>query len=314
MTKQNWQLGFLFSLITALLWGLLPIALKALLKVMDPNTITWYRFLVASVLLTAFLIKKGRFPSLRGLGKPALALLVLAVLGLTGNYVLYLVGLQKVSPETAQMVIQLAPMFLLLGGLLFFHERFQVVQWVGLAILSSGLLLFFNDRLQDLLKASGPYYMGVLIIVIAAISWAAYALAQKRLSRRLKSDQILVLLYIAAAIILLPVSSARQITALGGLEWALLLFCCLNTLVAYGCFGEALAFWEASRVSAVLAVTPLITLGFMWLIEGWFPGFVQSEHLNALSIAGSIMVVAGSMLAALGSRRRQIPNEPLPLD
>ena len=43
----NWKLGFLLAMTTALMWGLLPIAMKVLLKSMDPFTLTWYRFAAA---------------------------------------------------------------------------------------------------------------------------------------------------------------------------------------------------------------------------------------------------------------------------
>ena len=45
--------------------------------------------------------------------------------GLTGNYVLYLVALSHTTPSVAQIVIQLALVFLLLGGLIVFRERFS---------------------------------------------------------------------------------------------------------------------------------------------------------------------------------------------
>jgi len=44
----RWRLGLFLSLTTAILWGVLPIALKGLLQYMDVNTITWFRFLIAA--------------------------------------------------------------------------------------------------------------------------------------------------------------------------------------------------------------------------------------------------------------------------
>lgn len=306
-SDSNWKLGFSLSLLTAFLWGLLPIALKVLLQVMDATTITWYRFLAAAVLLGAFLLHKRSFPRLHGLSGRGSLLFAVAVLGLCGNYLLYLLGLAKVPPSTAQMVIQLAPMFLLLGGMVFFHERFQPIQWGGFGILVLGLILFFNDRYEELGRGDGDYYLGVLIIVAAAIVWAAYALAQKRLLKVYESEQILGLIYIAAAILLMPMSDLDGLPSLDAVQWLVLVFCCLNTLVAYGAFAEAMVHWEASRVSAVLATTPLITLAFLWMAARWFPRFNFPEQLNHLSLVGACMVVAGSMAAALGSRKRKLP-------
>ena len=49
----------------------------------------------------------------------------------------------------------------------------------------------------------------------------------------------------------------------------------------------------------VLALTPLFTMMTMWVIERAAPGLVKPENLNALSITGAGVVVAGSMLVAL---------------
>ena len=53
---------------------------------------------------------------------------------------------------------------------------------------------------------------------------------------------------------------------LSNLQWALLAFCGVNTLIAYGSFAEAMAHIEASKVSAILALTPLITVTTVHLI------------------------------------------------
>ncbi len=312
MTTGRWKLGFSLALLTATLWGVLPIALKLLLDRMDAYTVTWYRFVAAAALLGAFLAYRRKLPSLSQLKQANKPVLAVAIFGLSGNYVLYLVGLDRVSPETAQMVIQLAPMFLLLGGLILFKETFRKIQWVGLLVLVGGLLLYFNDPLGDLTDFNGAYHFGVMIIVVTAFFWAAYALAQKQLLRAFRSDQVLLIIYIAAVIIVFPAVQLSQIGELNRLEWFLLIFSCLNTLVAYGCFAEALAHWEASRVSAVLAVTPLITFVSIWLLARTYPGVMASEKLNAPSIIGASLVVVGSMLAALGRRRERngIPATP----
>ncbi len=49
----RWQLGFIMSLTTAVLWGLLPIALKVVLTGLDAYTITWCRFAVSMLVRSA---------------------------------------------------------------------------------------------------------------------------------------------------------------------------------------------------------------------------------------------------------------------
>jgi drug/metabolite transporter (DMT)-like permease len=81
----------------------------------------------------------------------------------------------------------------------------------------------------------------------------------------------------------------------------MLAFSCLNTLVAYGAFAEALEHWEVSRVSAVLTVAPLVTIASSWLINRLVPGVLSADPLNALSLVGAFLVVGGSAACALAA-------------
>ena len=63
--KQSMALGITFALITAVLWGAVPIAMKQLLTDMTPYTIVWYRFVISAVGLGIVLAVQGKLPSLR---------------------------------------------------------------------------------------------------------------------------------------------------------------------------------------------------------------------------------------------------------
>ena len=54
-----------------------------------------------------------------------------AVGGLTGNYLLYIWGLDHVNPGAAQILIQVAPLLLLVASVFVFKESFTGRQWLG---------------------------------------------------------------------------------------------------------------------------------------------------------------------------------------
>jgi drug/metabolite transporter (DMT)-like permease len=81
-----------------------------------------------------------------------------------------------------------------------------------------------------------------------------------------------------------------------------LLFCGLNTLVAYGAFAEALEHWEASRVSAILTLTPAFTLASVWAASQVWPTLLAPERLSLGGLAGTLLVVGGSLALALARR------------
>lgn len=88
--KQQAGIGIILALTTAMCWGALPIAMKQVLEVMEPPTVVFYRFLMASIGLGAILAIKGKLPPLRIFRKPRwLVLLAIATGGLFGNFILF---------------------------------------------------------------------------------------------------------------------------------------------------------------------------------------------------------------------------------
>ncbi|MBX8573342.1 DMT family transporter [Pseudomonas cichorii] len=300
ISSGRWVYGLCLALLTAFLWGILPVKLKQVLQVMDPVTVTWFRLLVSGVLLFIWLASVKRLPSFKVLGVKGRILVALAVFGLVGNYVLYLVGLRLLSPGTTQLMIQTGPILLLLGSIFLFKERFSLGQGIGLLVLLTGFGLFFNERLVELFTSLSDYTAGVLIVFLAAVVWTFYGLSQKQLLTVWNSLQVMMVIYLFCALLITPWAHPMEALQLSPLQGWLLLGCCLNTLVAYGAFAEALAHWEASRVSATLALTPLVTLAAVAVAAGLWPDYVQAEEINALGYGGAVLVVLGSALTALG--------------
>lgn len=301
----NWKLGLILSLITALMWSFLPISIIPLMDTMDPYTITFYRLSGGGVLLFLWLIVKKQKPSKPRLSPLILILLATAIISLSGNYYTWLIGLELTSPTTAQVVIQIAPMLLLFGSVVIFRESFSRKQALGVIIFISGLLLFFNQRLSGLLSDLSGYNLGVFYVVGSSIVWAIYALAQKRLLRDFHALELIFIIVIVAALLFLPFSSPAVIMDLSTMQLWLLAFGTVNTAVAYGCFTAAMHHWDTSRVSAVVAIVPVLTLGVSYLQGKFFPTFVVPESINTLSIIGAIIVVVGSSITALSKSSKE---------
>ncbi len=304
-TTGRWHLGIILALCTSILWGLLPIALKALLTSMDANTVTWYRFLTAAACIMIYLLVYIRASHIPSITPALICLICIAILGLTSNYIFYLKGLQYSDSNTTQIVIQLAPILLLFGGIIIFKESFNISQWIGVLIFGIGMLLFFNLKFSNIQNVSLEYAIGIVLVVIASFTWAAYALAQKQLLSYFSSNQIMFYIYTAGAIIFLPLAKPQQILNLNQFNSVLLAFCCANTLLAYGCFAESLKHLEASRVSAVLAITPILTITFNYLAFLWFPAAIEVPRINLLAILGACLMVAGSIVTVFKKESTQ---------
>jgi len=296
----RWKLGLLLALSTATMWGVLPIALNGVMETLDPLTTTFFRLSLAAILMTPYLVVRRRLPNRGKLRSPQLFFQLLAAgLLLCANYGLYVFGLQRTSPEAAQVMIQIAPMLLLLAGVFLFKEHFSSAQWFGFFAFASGLVLFFNHHLGDVFVDLNDYGLGLLIILLAAICWTGYAIMQKILLQEFTSEETMLAIYWLGTLLFLPFCNFSSLGQLTGMQWALLAFCGLNTIIAYGSFAEALVHIEASRVSATIALTPLLTVGIVQLIP--IPG-ITAEPLGVLSIIGAILVVCGSITTAVAKK------------
>jgi len=293
--------GFLFALLAAAMWGALPIGLQQVLKVMDPQTIVWYRFAVAGFGLLLILAYKKTLPDLSRLHRRYVLLILLGIFGLSVNFVLFNIALQYIPPTTSQVLSPLSSFVMLLVGVFVFKEKMGMHQKIGLVVLIIGLILFFNDHFADFMQFN-LYFKGVLIAFIASTIWVAYGIAQKILLLKFSSQQILLLIYLGCALIFLPFSSPKQLFELNGLQLGCLLFCCANTLIAYGSYAEALNRWEVSKVSAMMTQISIFTIIFSEVLAHIAPAIFSDQQLNSLSYFGAVLVVSGSLLSAIGHK------------
>lgn len=268
---------------------------------MEPLTITFYRFLIAAVLLGIWLgYKKSLAPICNLKNKTIWSRIFIAGLLLSINYGGYIFALKMMSPAGAQVLIQLAPILLILSGVFIFHEKFSAFQWAGFVTFIIGLILFFWNRITSLDTSNDQYGLGMLVMIFAAVAWAMYASIQKQLLVKLSSAQLIFLINAIGAILFFFVSDPELIFQLDSIELLLLVLCGINTLVAYGCFSEALEHWEASKISAMLTTTPLIAMVIIEAINLLTDFHIESEPLTLAVILGAVLVVTGAACTSLG--------------
>ena len=299
----RWRLGLGLSILATVLWGILPIALKAILIALDVYTITWFRFSVAFGVLGAYLALRGQLPDRRKLQDGNTLLFLAAATAFLGiHYLLFLQGIALTSPANAELLGQLSLVLIGLGGLIIFKERYTPNQWAGLTVFTLGFILFFHEKLNTVISAQRIYLLGNITLIAGELTMASYALINKKLLSRLASTNIMVVIYGGCAILFAPLATPEKLLTLSPVQWAILIFCSFNTLLAFGSFAEALAHWQASRVSAVVASAPIITVIFVSVLSSLAPTLVAPERLTLLALFGAFLVVAGSAAIALGEK------------
>ena len=292
----NTTTGLSLALLTALLWSILPLALAAILLSLDGVTITWFRFTVAAVICFFWQLYRGKLNEFMQLTPKDWFVLTLAAVFLIIDYVGFTLALNYISPIAATVFSQVTPFFLCIGGIIFFKERLNYVQIWCFVLLFIGLMLFFNDSLTAVLSEQEMLVIGAVIAVLSSLIWVFYALLQKSLLKRLSATNILLYIYALAIVLLAPVSDLQGFVKLDGYDWLILLFCALNTVVAYGAFAQSMKHIDTTQVSVIIATIPLFTIVLSYLAFVYWPQYFTFEQINQLGWLGVFMVVASVVI------------------
>ena len=288
-------------LVTLSLWGVLPILLKLGLNYYSSGTIAWFRFFFSFLILFwfIFLFRSGCEillcpPSIGVLGGIALA----------ANYFGMTQGVHFSGPSNAAVIIQLAPLFLVVVGVIFFRESITLRQLVGMFIALTGFYLFYLDRIRNAVDNLN-YSTANEWVVLAAVVWVIYMICQKKLSVKYSAQTLNLLIYFVAMVVLLPLVEWGEFFEGGVVGWSLLIILGLNTLLAYGALAEAVESIPLSLISILITLNPLITLSGMWLLSTLGVEILPVENIKWYGYLGGVVAVSGVILVVATPSKKE---------
>jgi len=294
MATSHYRLGLTLISVAVLSWGTLPIALKLTTGFIDSISLTWLRFAMAFVVSVALQAYLGQLKQFKGLAGNAWLKLSFAAVFSILNYITFTHSLLYLHPGQAQLNFQTAPFFLAFGGVLFLKEKLNSAQMTCFATLALGMLLFFHPYL-DLTMANSQQklWLGILIIQFSALSWTSYALIQKSLVSQISPNNILLFIYFFGLLVMLPLTNLNQIIQMNTEQWAIAIYCSVNTVISYGCFAQSMKYLPTSQVGPMIALTPVLSFIATSAVAalGWWPDIIQADQLDLLSMLGIALVV-----------------------
>jgi drug/metabolite transporter (DMT)-like permease len=287
-------------MVTVSLWGVLPIFLKLGLNYYSAGTIAWFRFFFSFLVLFLFLsiFRSGckilRHPPVLGmLGGAALAT----------NYFGMTQGVYLSGASNAAIIIQVAPLLLVISGVIFFKETIRLKQLLGIAIAIIGFYIFYLDRSGNAVN-DPSYSIANKWVLFAAALWTLYMICQKKLSIRYSAQSINLLVYAIGMIVLIPLVEWNEFIKGGVIGWFLLIILGLNTLLAYGALAEAVECIPLTLISILITLNPLITLSGMWTLTVFSIELLPSENISWHGYLGGIIAVSGVVLVVASSRSK----------
>jgi drug/metabolite transporter (DMT)-like permease len=277
--------------VTVLLWASAFVSIRGAAAYFPPGALALGRLLTGSVVLGAIMI-------LRRESRPARAAWPgIAVAGLLwfGLYTFALSwGERSVDAGTAALVVNIGPILIaLLGGWLL-KEGFPPRLLAGLVVAFGGAAVV-GLSMSD---GHGSSVVGVLLCVLAAVAYAAGAVAQKPALRHASALQVTTFGCIAGTVACLPFSGQLGSALADAPASATLNIVYLGvfpTALAFTTWAYALARTTAGKMGATTyAVPPLVVL-MSWAVLDEVPGW--------LTLVGGALCLAGVAV----SRRRARP-------
>lgn len=257
----------------------------------SPGELALLRFFTASAALGCVaLVRRVRVPDRRDMRAIALA----GLLGITVYHLALNYGEVTVSAGAASLLISSSPIFtaLLAGSVL--HERLNVWTWTGIATAFTGVaLIAFGEGGHLGLEP------GALVVLVAAMSTAAYFVVSKRPLRRydaLEFTAWAVWLGTVPLLVFLP-GLARTLPRAAPQATATIVYLgVFPGAIAYLFWSYALARLPASRLSSFLYFQPVNAMVIAWLWLGEVPA--------ALTVAGGALALAGVSIVNTRGRPR----------
>jgi drug/metabolite transporter (DMT)-like permease len=271
--------------IVYVVWGSTYLAIRVLVETVPPLLSGGVRFLTAGALLYAWVRWRRPDASLPTRGELAAAALVGALLVAGGNG-LVAIAEQDVPSGLAALIIASEPLWVMvLRGLA--RERLSRATLAGVVFGFAGVALLLAPGQRP----AGVTLGGLLLVVLAAVSWASGSVAASRL--RLPRDPLrstaLQMLFggLVATAIALATGEGSDLHLAGvsvrsGLALAYLVV--FGSLVAFTAYAWLLQNAPISTVSTYAYVNPVIAVTLGWAI--------LSEPVGTATLAGAAIVVA----------------------
>jgi drug/metabolite transporter (DMT)-like permease len=279
-------------LATVLCWSFNFTVVKyALTHGWQPLSYSSVRFAIGAAIFSAFTYVREH--TLRVRRTDVWLLLAAAALGIWLNQVTFSYSVRLTTAATVALVFGTLPIFVALVSQAFGLERLHFRHWLATGISFTGVALVALGSSGGLHGDLG----GILLALVAAITWAAYSVAMGPLMQRYSPYRISAFVLIAGSVPLF-VSAATQLvrqdwSGLGTLAWAAFVYSLFFSLV----FTNVMWFTAIDRVGAARAS---LYANLQPFLGAFFALVVLSENMDVLQVAGGLVIGAGIVLARGG--------------
>jgi drug/metabolite transporter (DMT)-like permease len=276
------------GLAAVIMWGLAPVATRAVVVQFGPLPLLVLRALLAAVVLLPWAV-----PVLRE--GPRARLAVAGVLGMVGYNLPVAEGIHWIPASTAALILATEPVWILALGRLLAGERVAPGAWLGSAIAIGGVALIAGPQL----RSGGRVLAGMGLVLLGTVLFAGYTIALRPATARHGAAAATAASTVLGAVPYLALCPFVQLSALSGrpvTAWADLAFLAFGSTVAgMVAWNMAVGKLGSTRAGLLLFLEPCVGVTGGVVLLG--------EHLSGPAVVGGAVVMIGVVIAWVAQRR-----------
>jgi drug/metabolite transporter (DMT)-like permease len=265
----------------------------------DPLTTVWCRCAFGLAALTLWGTATGRWRELR-LSRRGLVFAVVAGVLMIANWGLFFAAIERSSIAVSTVVFHVQPLWVMLLGAWWLHERVSGRQWAAVLMALAGLALA-SGLAQERGPMGDPRYLaGVLMCLGGSLSYALVTLIAK--AAKEVSSFALAWWQCAVGTLLLAAWPLLHGGPASAAAWAWLAgLGILHTGLAYVLLYAGMARLPTARIALLQFVYPVAAIAVDWLVYG--------RALGGLQLAG--VALMGAALLSLKLKAKTAESEAI---
>jgi drug/metabolite transporter (DMT)-like permease len=277
------------------MWGLAPVATRALVLQLAPLPLLVLRVAVAGLILLPVAV-----PVLRRAGRPDGARLAVAgLLGMVGYNLPVTVGLQWLPASTAALILATEPVWILVLSRVFVAEPVPRWSWAGAAVAVTGVAVLAGPEAFTAGSGSGGRFLaGAGLVLLGTALFGAYTIVLRPLADGYGAVPAAAASTVLGAVPYVLFAGTLASAPLGGLHpaaWGELAFLAVGSTVT-GLLLWSVAVTRAgpTRAGLLLYLEPLVGVAGAAVFLG--------EGLSPATLAGGLLIMLGVGTAWLSRR------------
>ncbi|MGY2377967.1 DMT family transporter [Pseudomonas sp. SDO524_S393] len=279
---------YAYPLLAIFIWAGNTVVNKMAVGVIFPAEIGFYRWLLAALLFTPFMLKPvfTHWASIRPhLGK-------IAVLGLMGMAVYQSLAYYAASMTTATnmgIILSLMPLMALTAAIISLGQRLTYGALTGAVLSFAGVVVVVSSGSLGALLQHGVN-LGDAMMLVATLAYAIYSTLLKKWQLRLPPLVLLYLQIWVAVIVLFPLFLFSPKAGLSMANIPLVLYACLPTsMLAPLAWMHSVKTLGPSRTTLFFNLLPLLT--------ALIAAVVLKEELALYHLVGGVLTLGGVILS-----------------